>query len=226
MEDTSALVPEYVPLFPLPSVVLFPRTVLPLHIFEPRYREMVEDALASNRMLAVALLKPGFEPLYYSRRAPVHEVVGVGSILEYERVDDGNFNLLLGGIGRARIIEEVGDKLYRLARVEPAATYSSVDDLRLATTCEKVFSEIRTSAALDQEMRQRFLALPDSGMHVGAMIDVVAARLPADPELRQKMMDELDHLARAKMLLKHLQTLAALSRRREGSFGMGGPSVN
>src|SRR5437762_11771699 len=85
-----------VALFPLPGVVLFPRAVLPLHIFEDRYRAMMADALAGGRLIAVALLKPGWEKTYYGR-PEIEPVVCVGQILSHEKLADGKYNLLLQG---------------------------------------------------------------------------------------------------------------------------------
>src|SRR3954451_1252177 len=89
-----------VPLFPLPNVVLFPRAVLPLHIFEERYRAMIADALNGQRQIAMALLKPGWERDYYSR-PEIEPIVCVGQILTHEQLGDGNYNLLLQGSVRA-----------------------------------------------------------------------------------------------------------------------------
>src|SRR5436189_3401156 len=86
--------PAAVPLFPLPNVVLFPRAVLPLHIFEERYKVMTADALAGRRRVAMALLKPGWEKNYYGRPA-IDPVVCVGEILTHEQFPDGKYNFLL-----------------------------------------------------------------------------------------------------------------------------------
>src|SRR6185436_8178490 len=108
-----------VPLFPLPNVVLFPRAVLPLHIFEERYKTMTADALAGERLVAMALLRPGWEKDYY-HRPEIEPVVCVGTILSHERLPDGKYNFLLQGHTRARVLGEhrAGDTPYRLARLE------------------------------------------------------------------------------------------------------------
>src|SRR6185503_6398161 len=103
-----------VPLFPLPNVVLFPRAVLPLHIFEERYKAMTADALEGDRCIAMALLRPGWEKCYYGRPA-IEPVVCIGKILSHERLPDGKYNFLLQGEARARIVREHGDQPYRLA---------------------------------------------------------------------------------------------------------------
>src|SRR5947199_2567041 len=107
-----------VPLFPLPSVVLFPRAVLPLHVFEERYKAMTADALRGDQQIAMALLRPGWERDYYHRPA-IERVVCIGTILSHERLPDGKYNFLLQGHTRARIIREFGIKSYRMAELEP-----------------------------------------------------------------------------------------------------------
>src|SRR5687767_5094597 len=109
-----------VPLFPLPNVVLFPRAVLPLHIFEERYKAMTADALRGDRQIAMALLRPGWERDYYHKPA-IEPVVCIGTILTPEKLPDGKYNFLLQGHTRARVLGEVDGKPYRLASLEPIA---------------------------------------------------------------------------------------------------------
>ena len=92
-----------VPVFPLPNVVLFPGVVCPLHVFEPRYREMVTDVLAGERLIALALLRPGWEAEYEGAPA-VHEVACVGRVAAAEPLRDGRFNILVQGEERVRIL--------------------------------------------------------------------------------------------------------------------------
>src|SRR5688500_5811529 len=106
-----------VPVFPLPSLVLLPDVVAPLLVFEDRYRTMVADALEGERLVAMALLKPGWET-QYAGNPPVHERVCVGSIVSHEKLDDGRYKILLYGLFRARIVEEVQAVPYRRVRVE------------------------------------------------------------------------------------------------------------
>jgi Lon protease-like protein len=109
---------ELLPLFPLPNVVLFPNVFLPLHIFEPRYREMVADALASDRMIGMVLLRPGWDR-DYEGRPPIYAIGCNGVLTHTERLPDGRYNLVLRGIERFRIIEEDHALSYRRAVVEP-----------------------------------------------------------------------------------------------------------
>src|SRR5205823_11507801 len=105
-------------LFPLPNLVLFPHLVQPLHVFEPRYRQLMADALGDDRLMALALLRPGWEEDYH-KSPPIYPAVCLGRITQEERLPDGRYNLLLQGLARARVIEEIPTpKLYRTARVE------------------------------------------------------------------------------------------------------------
>lgn len=104
-------------LFPLPNLVLFPHVMQPLHIFEPRYRCLLEDALASDRLIAMALLAPGWES-DYEGRPPLCPMACLGRITTYHRLDDGTYNLLLLGLQRVRLVKENEPcKAYREAEV-------------------------------------------------------------------------------------------------------------
>jgi Lon protease-like protein len=109
---------DLLPLFPLPNVVLFPNVFLPLHIFEPRYREMVADAVASDRMIGMVLLRPGWERDYEGRPA-VYPVGCSGVLTHVERLSDGRSNLVLRGLERFRIVDEDHERSYRRATIEP-----------------------------------------------------------------------------------------------------------
>ncbi|HZZ81753.1 MAG TPA: LON peptidase substrate-binding domain-containing protein, partial [Gemmataceae bacterium] len=102
-------------LFPLPNLVFFPQVMQPLHIFEPRYRQMTADALEGDRFIALVLPRPGWEK-EYAGKPEIHSVACLGRILAEHKLDDGRFNILLRGIARIRILEEATtDKLYRVA---------------------------------------------------------------------------------------------------------------
>lgn len=107
-----------VKLFPLPNVVLFPNAVLPLHVFEPRYCEMLADSLSSDRLLAMAVFKPGWES-QYEQRPPVAPTVCVGRVISHTACENERHNILLVGIKRATIVHEIdSSKPYRMAEVE------------------------------------------------------------------------------------------------------------
>ena len=113
------MLPPIIPLFPLPNVVLFPGVFLPLHIFEERYRALTRDALAGDRIIGMTLLRPGFEG-DYDGRPPIYPVGCAGVISHSDRLPDGRYNIVLHGLSKFRIVEEMTDGEYRRARVERA----------------------------------------------------------------------------------------------------------
>ncbi len=111
------MLPATIPIFPLPNAVLFPSVFLPLHIFESRYRAMVTDALAGDRIIGMVLLKAGFEA-DYEGRPPIFPVGCAGVITHSERLGDGRFNIVLKGLEKFRVIDEDNSRRYRVARIE------------------------------------------------------------------------------------------------------------
>jgi Lon protease-like protein len=196
-----------VPLFPLPNAQLFPHALLPLHVFEPRYRELVRDCMAGDRMMAVALLEPGYEAAYEGR-PPVRPVCGVGRIIAHEPLPDGRSNILLRGEYRARILDErAPDRAYRIGRLATLA------DVVPASGAEG------TQATLLALSDQLSLRLPSGGETLrnlsrsvtgpGALADVLAAALVTDPEERQRMLETLDVIERAHLIIDHVGLLLA-----------------
>ena len=96
------MLPEYIdiPIFPLPNVTFFPQTILPLHVFEPRYRTMTSNCLAGDRLMGVSLLKEGWQKDYFGR-PPICTTFGIGKIIDSERREDGCYNIVLEGLFRA-----------------------------------------------------------------------------------------------------------------------------
>src|SRR5438309_6693904 len=104
------------PLFPLPNLVFFPRTRLPLHVFEPRYRQMITDAVASDQRFGIVLLRPGWETDYFGA-PPIYGCGTLGQIEQAVSLDDGRYNILVRGEVRFRIVGEVSRDPYRMAKV-------------------------------------------------------------------------------------------------------------
>jgi len=109
-------IPSVIPLFPLPHTVFFPKTYLPLYVFEPRYRQMVREAAASHRMIGMVLLKDGWESDYQGR-PKIFSMGVVGRMVAVQSLSDGRFNVLLQGLRRFEIQEEVAVESYRQARI-------------------------------------------------------------------------------------------------------------
>jgi Lon protease-like protein len=132
------MLPTEIPLFPLPNVVLFPAAQLPLHVFEPRYRAMVADALENERLIGMVMLRPGWEP-DYEGTPPVYRIGCAGFITHAEPLPDGRYNIMLRGLEKFRIVEErfarEGAQRYRMARIEslnepPRASSAAIADAR------------------------------------------------------------------------------------------------
>ncbi len=138
-----------IPLFPLPGGILFPGTLVPLHIFEPRYIEMVSDALAGDRLIGLAMLKPGVD--VDQGDSPIFQVGGAGEIVESEELDDGRYNILVEGRFRYRVLEEKARGSYRTARVaelETAPFASPEEEARVAGLTGKIFEAVRPRVEL------------------------------------------------------------------------------
>ena len=189
------------PLFPLPNVVLFPYTFLPLHIFEPRYRAMTSGALDGEGLIGMALLKPGWEGEYYGNPA-VHDVIGVGKIVENERHEDGRYNLILQGVARARIVEVVSSDPYRTAKVElledrpeSGGKYDRLRRLLLHFYAE-VLKKIAKGPA----------PAPPDDLPLGALCDLISAVLGFEPPVKQSLLEDLDVASRCDHLVSLLQS--------------------
>jgi uncharacterized protein len=195
-------------LFPLPNVVLFPSQLLSLHVFEPRYRRLVSDVIEQNLILGVPRLRPGFDTEYYGA-PPLFEICGVGQITEYTRLPDGRFNVVVQGLGRVRLLEELRSEPYRVARAEVAAdrepTSTMVAEM-LRTELLKLLRRVAPSLsgpAKNLESRLRTVSDP------GECADVLAGTLVEDPDERQALLEELDPSRRMTWLIAHVHALGS-----------------
>ena len=194
------------PIFPLPDLTFFPHTMLPLHIFEARYRAMITDCLSRDRRLAVVGLRPGYEESYEGRPA-VYDVMGVGRVVQWERMATGRFNLLLQGECRARIDRELpADTLYRMVAATP------LDDIGVdAPGGEALASRVRSRAARilttvgrsGVELQATLDALTDPGR----LCDLVASTLIPGSSTRQALLEELHVERRLERLAAALDDL-------------------
>lgn len=193
------------PIFPLPDVTLFPQTVLPLHVFEARYRAMIMDALARDRRLCVVQLRPGYER-DYEGKPEIHAIAGAGEIVSWERLATGRYNILLKGEWRVRLEREVpSDTLYRLGvarrlnEVPPARDVSpSLQRIR-AACAELLVALKRPRDLLDS-------ALAD-GLPPGAVADRIASAVLPDAALRQALLETLEVADRLERLALALDGL-------------------
>ena len=195
----------FLPIFPLPDLSFFPHTLLPLHIFEARYRAMVTDCLARDKRIAVVGLKPGHEEAYDGRPA-VYEIAGAGRIVRCERLATGRFNILLKGETRVRIERELpADTLYRMVAGTPlsetGAERPGVGALAAHVTgrCLGILRAINRPTA---EMEKAL-----AGTAPSVLCDRIASTVIADAPLRQALLEELDVERRLSRLAAALDDL-------------------
>jgi Lon protease-like protein len=202
--DASAFDPSSfsgrLPLFPLPNVVLFPHAFLPLHIFEPRYRSMTKTALEGEGFIGMTLLKPGYESKYHGS-PPVHDVVGVGRIVQHEKLADGRYNMILYGVSRARIVKVVSEEPYRTVEValledqaEKGRRYERLRKLLL-----RFYTEVLRKVLKDAPIQ------PPEDLPLGPLCDLVSSVLAFEPTVKQELLENLNVGSRCDRLISLLQ---------------------
>ena len=188
--------------FPLPSAVLFPNAILPLHIFEPRYRAMVRDALAGDQLIVLAGLKPGWEG-DYEGRPPLAEIGCIGTIVWAEELPDGRFNILVQGLVRVRLGEELpATHDYREVRGE------ALDDVPYAGPGSDVLRQelLELAGRLPPQVLDPLLQMATL-LEGGALADVIAGALVQETDRRQALLETLDVGERLKMVLEDVGEL-------------------
>ncbi|MCA9075066.1 MAG: LON peptidase substrate-binding domain-containing protein [Planctomycetaceae bacterium] len=196
----------YAPMFPLPNGVLFPHLVLPLHIFEDRYREMTADTLAGDRMLALAMLRPGHESEYSAKSAPIYPTVCLGQIVVDEELDDGRYNIIVRGICRARVIDELDtDDAYRVAHLEPLKDVYPAESTDCWADCRaklidafrRRFPQLDSNVDLQRAVRDE--------LSLGVLCDLLSSSLVLSPADSAEALMETDVRRRCRWLLNRLQ---------------------
>lgn len=196
-------------LFPLPSVVLFPDAFTPLHVFEDRYVDMVKDAIPDDGLIATALLKPGYED-DYGGTPSIHPVVCLGKILRPRSHPNGQIDLLLYGLARARITEEVSSQPFRRAHVEllsdvvPPGNHEQV-----AKRMHRALELIPGRQPMVWGLRRMAEQLRGVDATPGRYADAVAHASDLPKGALYELLAETDVLRRFELLIHHLETRAA-----------------
>jgi uncharacterized protein len=214
---------DLLPLFPLPNVVLFPNVFLPLHIFEARYRDMVADAIATDRMIGMALLRPGWER-DYDGRPPVYRVGCSGVVTHVERLPDGRYNLVLRGLERFQIVEEDHERSYRRAVIEPLRERPLADDDRTIIRRQRSKLESMLSPAVE---RAGGFPKPQPGQGGGSkaqdstmpsamsdedLVNALAQYLDFEPLEKQALLEKTSLRSRAESLVELLEMKIMIAR--------------
>lgn len=215
--DVQKVLQEFrgvVPLFPLPSLVLLPDTVVPLRIFEDRYRAMAKDVVASDRLIGLALLKPGWET-QYEGNPPIHEHLCIGHVVSHEVKTDGRYEMWLYGLFRAVVEEEVEGQPYRRAKVRVVEDVVNDSDREaLDERLHKVLDMIPGYRGLVGHIRRVAHDVRGGGAGPGRIADATAEAARLDADERYKVLAEADVLRRFDLLISLLE-----KRRRRGFDG-------
>ena len=192
----DGLLPQSIPLFPLQDVVLFPGVSRPLHIFEPRYRDMVTDAVQGDGVIGMVLLEPGHEA-EYEGNPPVFPVGCAGEITEAEELDDGRWIIVLRGSAKFRVVSEDHSRAYRVAAVEALADPLADDERATLGSRRPQLAEVYSTIAPGAEP-------PPDDISDEVLVNGLAQLLDLDPLDRQELLEASGPLARADALLELL----------------------
>ncbi len=202
--------------FPLPNLVMFPHVMQALHVFEPRYRAMVEEAIEGDRLMALGVLSPGWEQ-NYEGRPPLRSTACLCRIATHQRTKQGTYNVLVLGVRRLRLINELPPKkLFRVVEAE------LLDDVELED------AQDGDAAALQQELLAAFKrAMPKipnayeqldqllgSQITLGMLTDIVSYTIDLDLEIKMRLLAECDVLRRTRMLLDAIASRPAAAASR------------
>jgi hypothetical protein len=205
-----------IPLFPLSTVVFFPNTLLPLHVFEPRYKQMVHDVSRSERIIGMALLKPGWEANYYGN-PEVFDVVGMGRIVSSETFKDGRINIVLYGLKRVKILEITNEIPYRTARVEIVENRLCSGEETYRSRIEELIT--RWNFGLGEKEKAHRINI-NTRLPLESLTDALATLIFPNVFDKQSLLEEPDVRKRAEVIIKDLQTrldiISVTSRRRNG----------
>jgi Lon protease-like protein len=194
-------------LFPLPNLVLFPGALQPLHIFEPRYCDLMAETVATDGLIAMAVLAPGWES-DYEGRPPIYPVACLGRVTTYHRLDDGRYNLLLLGVARTRILEELPpSKSFREARSARLEEKQPNDSVRQRLTKELLaaFEGLMSDSAQSHEQLRR---LAEGQATLESLTDLVAFASEMSLDAKVSLLAEPDVEARAHAVLAWLSSSA------------------
>jgi Lon protease-like protein len=200
--EESVILPEKVPVMPLPGVLLFPHALLPLYIFEPRYRAMLEHALKQNRMFAVALLKP--QRTQWNSTSDFFEIAGVGLIRACVGRGDGTSNLILQGLARVRFTGFDQTAPFPIAEIERLESdyVCSVETEALSAKVLEFYAKLKGDGRqLPAKIDQYLSDLCDPEM----LADLVASTFISDASRRQHLLEELSVNQRLRLLIQYLR---------------------
>jgi Lon protease-like protein len=202
------------PLFPLPDVVFFPKTLLPLHVYEPRYRTLASEALERDQAICTALLRPGWEADYYGS-PEVYPVGCIGRIVQHTKLPDGRYNITLQGEGKVRIEEHVRVEPYRIVRVQPAQD----DDAwtRGDNVAQEAVELVRLFRQVHEGQGPSLLLAETFGQNLSpeSILNTVAMHLNVEPDMKERLLEMGSLEARYHSVLEILRNATTTQERIE-----------
>lgn len=196
-------------LFPLPDVVLFPGALLPLFVFEPRYRALVADVLEGDRLIAVPRLEAGVAD-EFEEFPPVTSTFGVGSVIQDVRLPDGRYRIVLQGLYRVRLLEEVAARPYRVARVQVLEDRNDDDPVTLLALRTSLLGLVERVARLVASPAEELIEAVRNAPSGGLCADLVTATLARDLDLQQELIEQVSVARRLERLIGHLHEALAV----------------
>jgi Lon protease-like protein len=197
---------QRLPLFPLPNVVLFPHALLPLHIFEERYRALTRDILGGGRYLAISLIAADARD--GDERPPVEPVAGVGEVVMAHELPDGRFNLVVRGRARIHIDEELySDRPYRLISASVVPDLPAADPIDLGDADQALRALIGQLGDAVPEMGELLRQMVVEATKPAELVDAVASALIVDRSLRQRLLETRDVGKRIERVTAEIATM-------------------
>ena len=198
----TTTLPATIPIFPLQDVVLFPNSTAELHIFEPRYRAMVADALEGDSIIGMILLQPGYEA-DYEGRPPIYEVGAAGVIIASQQLPDGRYNIVLDGFVKFRVLSEDASHPYRLAEVEALPEPVEASDRPLLAERRRQVEAVLLS-------QSPAVRVPPSDLSDEEIVDGLSSALRLEPAHRQELLEVDGPVERALRLIRRIRENGSL----------------
>jgi Lon protease-like protein len=192
---------DVIAIFPLPNVVFFPKTILPLHIFEPRYCQMIRDTIKNKQLIGMFLLQEGWQEDYYGN-PPIHPIGCAGEMIHMEALPEGKYDIVLRGLYRARPLEVIQEFPYRRARVEVLDETINEETAKVDQMKEKLFATFQKLVSLNSPEN------PTPQFESSGFVEIVnqiATDLPMELETRYELLKTDDLYARSELVYQLLQ---------------------
>jgi len=197
--EMEITLPDEIAVMTLADMAFFPQALLPLHIFEPRYQQMIKDALSTDRLFAVAGLDAKLARAT-GQFEPSHRIATVGVVRACQKSGDGTSNLLLQGLARVELVEILSEHPYRRARIRPLASTPGAEAGENNRLRESLGKLLQTKQRLGGTVPPEFTQFLKTVRDPEIFVDLAAATLCDDAALKQKLLETLDVHARLQLL--------------------------